>query len=276
MILAPTEIDMSCINQIMNLDHGVDAATAELSDQLESNSIKDSQNEEDEVEDDDFGSFDEATFEDRESKAPDLTQKVQKSMNLVFNDAERESLQTEADAEILNPRSRAILDRLLAQRKPNSFKWQKSFLRRQLYLYLGLPINLDDMVETFVPPYTKKDKNADLSHLDIRASTGASKEELKQKLQNTDDELEIIQRDVQSSHYYQQAKISEQSLNSTAETLKDYEKRLKDILGHYMALESELLKDQQLYESYVENMVDNTQKLRRKATLRTILSRKKK
>lgn len=158
----------------------------------------------------------------------------------------------------MSDRSKKLYQRLVDQ-APNmqQIDWKRSAIRRQLLLILGLPINLDE-VEPKQPEETPKNEEI-LDRIPAFETTGLSEEERKKVLQGTDGQIEQFYGELQPSSYY---KLS----GSKPEDLKDLE-QIRDTLLTMVACWDKQVdddrRDNELFASYVENLVGNTQKLSR-------------
>lgn len=245
-------------------------------------------------EDDDFGSFDDASIEELEAAAPHpkegefsslvfqnpelFDQKLQTVMDSVFPQADtyvitESQLLSESAAKHLE-----IFSRTPRLHPPN---WTKLKTRHSLLIRLGVPINLDELESgtSGLGPksavgHTRKrsvsEHDIDWSNFDIPefASlqiSGETKEELLGKSGEVLSEIEEHNLNNTSRPFLETSSGS--SLDAKLQQMKDNHKRLIELSSVWQEQIRELRNSQEIYESVVQNMVGYSQKLRRNEIL---------
>lgn len=220
---------------------------------------------------------------DYSSHANEIEALVKRIMNFDIKSEEEEKPESEVHGIVLDDRCQKTYARLME--KPHNLQqlnWKKSFIRRQLLLNLQIPIDLDEVsdrtqqqLEESRRKYKEdiEERKAIQKRLELQIlpfkDVGISKEKAKTIIDDTDAKLEIFYRDLQSVTYYKTLE------KQKPQELKDAERRLANIKQELLVMIScwnERIKaakaDSDLFSSYVENLVGNTQKLRRDRKIR--------
>lgn len=235
-------------------------------------------------EEDEFGSFSDASFDDFEepqviensiiklpqsvfSNPQELEIKLEELVNLTFPGSLPEYENNE-DTSILNERSEQLLERLTSLIYLKPYNWQKSSLRKQLLVTLGISdidnnsrkrLNQFDADEYIVTPFKELNINDD-EKLKLIDETDYILEDYLTNLKN-DDELN---------------KLSDEELS---EINKDYNLKLKMVENLLSIWENEkfkLTEDKNTFESVVENLIGHTQRIRREESFKSQQKEKEK
>ncbi|QPG77147.1 hypothetical protein FOA43_004551 [Brettanomyces nanus] len=239
-----------------------------------------------EDEDDDFGNFEETQQQRRSLLEFDgdyekhaetiglLAQQMMKHMTLLEDRTEPQNSEIK-----LNDRCTSLYQRLVEQ-SPNSqlINWKQSFIKRQLLLNLQIPINLDELSppkgdSVRVPPIYGENV---IDELSLEAETellrqvppfdsfGMSEGEIKTLLDDTDKEMEEVYRKLQPVSYYKVlAEKNPELLGAQQTKLIGIKQELLRLLACWDKKLTDDKADNKIFTSYVENLVGNTQKLRR-------------
>ncbi|GME80318.1 unnamed protein product [Ambrosiozyma monospora] len=208
----------------------------------------------------------------------DLQQNMETSkeqINLILNDIFKNShFPTHSEQESkfhLSERCGTVFDRLTQEpRNLKQINWKKSLIKRQLFVSLQIPIDLDEL-----KPVANKKKS--VSKIYDQASTkGAVDNEIlnmvphfdtlkidnKEKiLKETNRTLEEYFKKLQPFAYYNS--LPKDELQKKESELNGIKDELLQLVSCWNKKEDELKSDNLIFSSYVENLVGNTQKMRR-------------
>ncbi|VUG17286.1 DEBR0S2_03136g1_1 [Brettanomyces bruxellensis] len=176
----------------------------------------------------------------------------------------------------LSERCQALYNRLTQQ--PSNLQqinWKKSFIRRQLLLNLQIPINLDEMAPKMsendaYPDIKLNPKDRERMEMTLKRQIvpfndlKITSEQLNIVLKNTESQIEDFYGLLQPVSYYKA--VCEQNpdrLEREWEELVKIKEKLLEMVSCWDKRVSEVQTDSDIFSEYVENLVGNTQKLRR-------------
>lgn len=248
-------------------------------------------------EDEEFGSFSDASFEEFEA-APELDEPTRSLSTLSINDLEQFDNRSdekvvkivngilgvqpedpnndpEENGPFLDERAKALLSQLSSE--PNNLQqlnWKQSIIRRQLFLNLSIPFDLDELYprerklgiskvygQDSFPDGTDK-LATDIPFIEL------SPERAKQLTQESDSIVQNIERRLQSEQYYSDGHLSEEELEDILKEMKGFNAQLIELLSGWNQERLELLKDREISEGYLTNILDNSQKFRRQSSIK--------
>lgn len=248
-------------------------------------------------EDEEFGSFSDASFEEFEA-APELDEPTRSFSTLSIEDLEQSDSKSdekvvkivngilgvqpedlnnaiEENRPFLDERARALLNQLSSE--PNNLQqlnWKQSIIRRQLFLNLSIPFDLDELYprerKLGISKSYGKDSFSDSTDklaTDI-PFVEVSPERAKQLTEESDSIVQNIERRLQSEQYYTDGHLSEQELEDILKEMKGFNSQLIELLSGWNQERLELLKDREISEGYLTNILDNTQKFRRQSSIK--------
>lgn len=176
----------------------------------------------------------------------------------------------------LSERCQALYNRLTQQ--PSNLQqinWKKSFIRRQLLLNLQIPINLDEIAPNMpqsgaYPDIKLNPKDRERMEMTLKRQIvpfndlKITSEQLNIVLKSTESQIEDFYGLLQPVSYYKA--VSEQDpdrLEKEWEELVKIKEKLLEMVSCWDKRVSEAQTDSDIFSEYVENLVGNTQKLRR-------------
>lgn len=244
---------------------------------------------EEDDDDDDFGAFSDASFDEFESRpepqeVPSTTTEtnsttytqlpqslfnspsdLQETLNNLLSQSFPGTLPRSSvpqNTDVLNERSKLLLERLTALPYLKPHNWKKSSLRRQLLITLGIPDtesvvtrrkNLDDGMQYKI-----------VSFEDL----GMSEQDAEKFKVKNDEIIENLEQSIKDDHVLQS--LNDDGLDGV---IKDYESKVEEIsklLAVWEYEEKKLENDNSTFEGVVENLVGHTQRLRREETLKSL------
>lgn len=251
----------------------------------------------DEDEDDDFGSFDEASFEEfqapEEEPALKPTEITSKFLSSVFQDQElflrnlddlldsilphNQQPSSEEPAELLNAEASQRLKKLSQTPRLNPPNWIKLKIRHNLMVKLGVPINLDELESpgsaNLKRPSIAHQRKRSINEQDIDWSLFVipeletleiSPEKKQESITKTNEILSRIEEDnLKNTSQLFLESSSDASLDAKLAQLKANYKELIDLSSIWQDQLKELRSSQEVFESVVQNMVGYSQKLQR-------------
>lgn len=251
-----------------------------------------------EEEDDDFGSFDDASFEEFQAPEPEITQGTATDTKFQFTStiiSDLEPFQTkldelldsifpEADLEtngsnttLLRPQANDKLATLSRPPRLNPPNWIKLKIRHNLLIKLGVPINLDELespnsvsiTKSAVSHYRRRSVNEqdiDFGEFDIPEfeQLNISSDQKEELLHKTNQLLSKIEEDNlnNTSQIFLESSLDE-SLDAKLAQLRENFKQVIELSSVWQDQIKELRNSQEIYESVVQNMVGYSQKLQR-------------
>lgn len=271
---------------------------------VESNADESAEGEhgDEEMDDDDFGSFDEASFEEFQvpettdaldklwtlSNNPDaIDDELEKVLNLVVPEAETTESKPEYP-ELVSDKSLlfSIISKSPRLKPPN---WIKLKIRHSLLIKLGVPINLDELDAPSL--LAKVQNNArdrsrsisvqdiDWSHFEIPefSTLNVSNEKKQELMSSTQQTLSRIEEDIlnNTSELFLQ-NSSDSSLDAKLKQMRDNYAQLIELSSVWQDQIRELQNSQEIYESVVQNLVGYSQKLQRNEILESLSKGKSK
>lgn len=258
-------------------------------------------------EDDEFGSFDEASFDEfqgEESTEPQepqsstfssavfqsealIDQRVEETLDKIFHIPEHQE-QT-ANEEILRDGAAeqfAVLSKIPHLLPPN---WLRLNIRHKLLLNLGIPINLDEMEKggvaqmSHLAPHQHQRKKS-ISEHDIDwsgfnvpeiESLNLDEEKKKNLMAQTKSLLDAVEEfNLQNTSQLFLETSSDEALDEKLSKMKENHRQLLELSAIWQGQIRELKNSQEMYELVVQNMVGYSQRLRREEILES-LNRKK-
>ncbi|CCH44496.1 putative membrane protein [Wickerhamomyces ciferrii] len=192
---------------------------------------------------------------------PEMFQtRVQELLNQSFPE-ELPPASVPSNTDVLNERSRLLLERLVALPYLKPYSWKKSSLRRQLLQTLGIDSekdqirrkNLDDGSNYKIPDFE---------------SLNISDEEAKKYRENTDEILNKFQESIKEDD--ELTNLDQETLNKVVLEYKEQIKELKKLLSIWEYEQKNLEIDNETFEGVVENLVGHTQRLRREETMKSL------
>lgn len=285
-----------------SVDHIAEATNEDDSEVQETEGVIDV--EEVDEEDDDFGSFDEASFE--EFQAPEPTENDQSIMfsSAVMNDAALFGERLEEMLDLLLPKNipdssdHSTTTDLLTEGGSERLKtfstlprlnppnWTRLKMRHGLLVSLGVPINLDELSSTHLPPVSKpSSRRRSTTEDDIQ--WGDFKIPELESLNISDDR----KNELMTHTLTILSKIEDSNLNNTTEQflqqcseevvdekyreMQDNYAQLVELSSVWQAQIQELRNSQEMFESVVQNMVGYRQKLQRNEILESLSKSKR-
>ncbi|CDK26769.1 unnamed protein product [Kuraishia capsulata CBS 1993] len=205
---------------------------------------------------------------------PPSNQRIDLVMSEIFNES-RTDFDSKAKS-VIGDRCRTLLDRLVQHPKLIKPNWRKSLVRRQLFLELGIPIDLDEILNpsterTITNIYGESELSSGkfdrvhsmLKDLDLSV-TMESGLKLEERTYQAVDETEM---NLQTRFFFEESHITEADLSAKIESMKSHKSQLLILCKEWMNRRESVKSDNAIFESYIENMVANTQRFRRlKAT----------
>lgn len=253
----------------------------------------------DEQDDDDFGSFDEASFEEFQAPEPELEAKTATDGKALFTSATFQNLdelvskldellesifpttapETNSNTDtLLNAEATEKLASLSRPPRLNPPNWIKLKIRHNLLVNLGVPINLDELDSPNSVNITNlqqlshsrrrsiNEQDIDWSEFDIPEfeTLNISTEQKQELLHKTNKLLSKIEEDNLSntSQLFLESSL-ESSLDAKLAQLKENYLQLRELSSVWRDQMKELRNSQEIYESVVQNMVGYSQKLQR-------------
>ncbi|EGV60809.1 hypothetical protein PSN45_001401 [Yamadazyma tenuis] len=256
--------------------------------------------------DDDFGSFDSASFDDFE--APTAPKTLSKYMKIDGFSAANEEFDRQLDAlldtilpgdgetpkerpqtpisSLLDDRSSMILNQLnkIPHLKPNN--WVRSHIRHNLLIKLGIPINLDEIKDektAFLNPNNLKSsatRRKSINEQDIDWDGIAipefkqlklSQNERSELMTKTNDILSQIETDnLNNSSKSFLDGCSEDKVHQKLEQLRHNSDQLLKLASVWKDQFEDLKKNSEIYESVVQNLIGYSQKLERNELLNSL------
>ncbi|GMG20256.1 unnamed protein product [Ambrosiozyma monospora] len=171
----------------------------------------------------------------------------------------------------LSERCGTVFDRLTQEpRNLKQINWKKSLIKRQLFVSLQIPIDLDElkpvankkksMSKIYEQESTKRAVNNDVLKMVPHFDT--LKIDDKEKiLKETNRTLEEYFKKLQPFAYYNS--LPKEELQKKESELNSIKNELLELVSCWNKKEDELKSDNLIFSSYVENLVGNTQKMRR-------------
>lgn len=251
-----------------------------------------------EEEDDDFGSFDEASFEEFQAPEPEIKQEKATVTKLQFTsttlsnleqfqaklDELLDSIFPEADLEtngsnstLLTPQASEKLATLSRPPRLNPPNWIKLKIRHNLLIKLGVPINLDELespnsvsITNNIHSHNRRrsvnEQDIDFGDFDIPEFEllNISSDQKQELLHKTNQLLSKIEEDNlnNTSQIFLESSL-EESLDAKLAQLRENFKQLIELSSVWQDQMKELRNSQEIYESVVQNMVGYSQKLQR-------------
>lgn len=246
--------------------------------------------EEDGGSDDDFGSFDEASFDEYQEpetaefdlavfQNPQLfDERLDQLMERVLPQQEkpRDTLAT-----LLSEGASSHLTTLLKTPRLHPPNWTRLKIRRSLLINLGVPINLDELVEflakstpaTHARRRSISEKDIDWSQFDIPELadlhiSGDRKQELMSKTAEILSRIDADNLNNTSELFLQT--LSEEALTAKLQLMRDNYSRLVELSSVWRDETADLRKNQEIYEAVVQSMVGYSQKLQRNELLENL------
>lgn len=253
----------------------------------------------DEQDDDDFGSFDEASFEEFQAPEPEPEAKTATGGKALFTSATFQNLdelvskldellesifpatasETNSNTDtLLNAEATEKLASLSRPPRLNPPNWIKLKIRHNLLVNLGVPINLDELDSPNSVNITNlqqlshsrrrsiNEQDIDWSEFDIPEfeTLNISTEQKQELLHKTNKLLSKIEEDNLSntSQLFLESSL-ESSLDAKLAQLKENYLQLRELSSVWRDQMKELRNSQEIYESVVQNMVGYSQKLQR-------------
>ncbi|KAM9913904.1 hypothetical protein OXX69_001147 [Metschnikowia pulcherrima] len=247
---------------------------------------------------DDFGSFDEASFEELEASTGHVNDpqplcgqyeedskltpaKIQRTLDLIFPGQLPE--QPAQSGPLLNINAHAHFLELSKPPRLHPPNWTKSKLRHNLLLKLGIPINLDELsssnsTTTSMKSETVRRKSISESDLDWSGfeipeieSLNLSREEQQKIIDSTHETLSRIETDnmENTSELYLQ-KCAPDVLDSKLAQMKENYDQLIRLSSLWQGQLDDLKNSQNAFESVVQSMVGYNQKIQRNELLESL------
>ncbi|KAM9897300.1 hypothetical protein OXX79_006963 [Metschnikowia pulcherrima] len=247
---------------------------------------------------DDFGSFDEASFEELEASTGHVTDpksislqyeedskltpaKIQRTLDLVFPGQLPEH--SSQSGPLLSKNAHAHFLELSKPPRLHPPNWTKSKLRHNLLLKLGIPINLDELsssnsTTTSMKSETVRRKSISESDLDWSGfeipeieSLNLSREEQQKIIDSTHETLSRIETDnmENTSELYLQ-KCAPDVLDSKLAQMKENYDQLIRLSSLWQGQLDDLKNSQNAFESVVQSMVGYNQKIQRNELLESL------
>lgn len=256
-------------------------------------------------EDDEFGSFDEASFDEFQAEEPQETQdhqnaafssavfqseslinqRVEETLDKIFTITEQQSHQE--NGELLNDDAREQFNSLSKVPHLLPPNWLRLNIRHKLLVILGIPIDLDELEKGNVaqvshPPTQQRKKSVSEHDIDWAGFNVPSIETLnldgekkKHLLTQTNSILDHIEEfNLQNTSKLFLENSADEALEEKLGKMRENYKHLLELSAVWQDQIRELKNSQEMYELVVQNMVGYSQRLRRKEILDN-LSRKK-
>lgn len=272
----------------------------EAVDGLEQPDVEGLDPEKDMDDDDDFGSFDEASFE--EYQAPETPNQTSVEFSsAVLSDPEQFRLHLDESlglaiaqtapcpdigspvvaAELLTEKARATLETFSMLPRLNPPNWTRLKMRHELLVSLGVPINLDELDTTHATPSSKLlSRRRSITEQNIQwgefvvpdiASLLLSPDLQLELMANTVDILSRIEGDnlTNTTELFLQ-QCSEDMIDEKIRQMRANCALLVELSSVWQAQLKELRNSQEAFESVVQNMIGYRQKLQRNEIMQNI------
>lgn len=256
-------------------------------------------------EDDEFGSFDEASFDEFQAEEPQETQanqnstfssavfqseslinqRVEETLDKIFTITEQQSHQE--NGELLSDNAKeqfSSLSKIPHLLPPN---WLRLNIRHKLLVNLGIPIDLDELekggVAQMSHPTTHQRKKSISEHdidwtgfnvpsIETLSLDGEKKKHLLTQTNSILDDIEEFNLQNTSKLFLESS--ADEALEEKLSKMRENYKHLLELSAVWQDQIRELKNSQEMYELVVQNMVGYSQRLRRQEILDN-LSRKK-
>lgn len=256
-------------------------------------------------EDDEFGSFDEASFDEFQAEEPQETQanqnftfssavfqseslinqRVEETLDKIFTITEQQSHQE--NGELLSDDAKeqfSSLSKIPHLLPPN---WLRLNIRHKLLVNLGIPIDLDELekggVAQMSHPTTHQRKKSISEHdidwtgfnvpsIETLSLDGEKKKHLLTQTNSILDDIEEFNLQNTSKLFLESS--ADEALEEKLSKMRENYKHLLELSAVWQDQIRELKNSQEMYELVVQNMVGYSQRLRRQEILDN-LSRKK-
>ena len=240
--------------------------------------------------DDDFGSFSDASFDEFEEPPENTSvqqpesEKIASLLLSSYSDRDKLitiidelTLQTfpdqlptftiPEDTSILNPRSQHLLERLIAPPHLKPYNWKTGSLRRQLLMTLGLP---DDTIQK-----KERENGFDMSTYVVKTleQLHIDDGQKKKMLEETNTKFAEIGNVITADDLLE---MNDKELQMAIEKLEIQVSMVEKYLAVWDDEKTKLEEDRKTFESVVENLVGHTQRLRREETMKSLKKEKEK
>lgn len=296
------EIDQS--QEISEISHHSESPSGE--NDTPNAEVSDGQEPEAPEEDDEFGSFDEASFDEFQAEEPEeapaeptnatfssavfqseslIDQRVEETLDKIFTIPELLSLTD--DHELLRNgagEKLSMLSKIPHLLPPN---WTRLNIRHRLLVNLGIPINLDELEKGNVAQIshtTPHPRKKSISEHDIDwtgfqvpgiETLNLDDEKKKHLLSQTNTLLDNIEEfNLQNTSQLFLETSSDEGLEEKLNKMRDNHKQLLELSSIWQDQIRELKNSQEMYELVVQNMVGYSQRLRRNEILESLSRRK--